>query len=108
MTDISNFEATSAAPVLEHDAQWVGAYRLYFNSSEESPRVWSVDDGCIKNEIKVEEVYIYTSAASRFVPGDVQPKAWLEGFGHIVISGGVAIIEDKSLPVVRNPKQQPL
>ena len=85
---------------LRGDVMWRGTYRVYFNTKEAAPEVWSIDDGNIENEILVQEVYIYTPCATRFVPSETQPIAWLEGFGTVIVGDGVAIIEDRDMPVV--------
>lgn len=83
------------------DVMWTGRYRVYFNAREEAPRVWSIDDGDPKTEVKVEEIYIYTSAFSKFDANSLEPKAWFEGFGTVIVADGVAIVEEKNTPTVR-------
>jgi hypothetical protein len=95
-------EVLTVTEPVEREADWTGSYRLYFNAKEEHPKVWSIDDGDPTHEIKVEEVYLYTNAATRFVPSETQPIAWLEGYGRVVVAAGVAIIDDTSVPVVKS------
>jgi hypothetical protein len=84
---------------------WIGSYRVYFNSREDAPKVWSVDAGKGSEEHNVEEVYIYTNAATVFRADEKEPCAWLEGFGHVAIADGVAVIEDKANPIVVPPER---
>lgn len=62
---------------------WKGKCRIYFNSSQEAPYIWSVDNGTIDEERKVKQVIILCSGfrtMQRTENDPPQPKVWLEHY----------------------------
>lgn len=57
---------------------WIGSARVYFNSFEETPLVWSVDAGDSESEVKTPLVRIRNRVATMIGPQDVQPKCWIQ------------------------------
>ncbi len=60
---------------------WKGKCRLYFNSSDEVPFIWSLDDGDIENEYKGISVHIHLpgfKTAQRKEDDIAKPKVGLE------------------------------
>ncbi len=62
-------------------------WRVYFNSSEEWPLVWSVDEGTVATEYKYAKVTIQGEAVTRYNPNadnKTEPRAWVEVEGELV------------------------
>jgi hypothetical protein len=38
-----------------------GKFRVYWNRAQDFPKVWSIDDGNISNEVNVERVFFIVS-----------------------------------------------
>jgi hypothetical protein len=71
------------------------SYRVYFNRCEDTPQVWSVDEGTTDTEINVRAVFLGNRVESGQDLSAVypEPKAWMVVHGDLVINGGVAVIE---------------
>jgi hypothetical protein len=60
--------------------------RLYFNAKADAPLCWSVDEGDISSEKNVKEIHVLIPMVTVFAGEDSpQPRAWLEGWGKILI-----------------------
>ena len=77
--------------------QFRGPFRIYFNRSEDVPFVWSVDQGDVSTESKVQQVSVFgVNLLSDFrgtADNEHEPRAWVHGVGLVTIDGGNAVIE---------------
>lgn len=76
---------------------YTGAFRVYFNSKADAPRVWCLSSLDRKWEVSVAELHFigHVIDVSRYVPGQPGqgPTAWFEGRGVVAIDeNGVAVI----------------
>lgn len=60
---------------------WRGRCRCYFNTTEEFPKIWAIDDGDSANEYKVVDIHILipgfrTNIRLENMPA--QPKVWFD------------------------------
>lgn len=78
-----------------------GIFRIYFNRHQAAPLVWCVaamSGNAMCWEIAVEHVVLRAPARTAFVPklekdeDDGKPSAYLETYGELVITGGIATV----------------
>lgn len=72
-------------------------YRIYFNTSDEAPFVWSLDEGTPETEQVVMAVIILppvvtTTHYSGEKRNPYTPTAWLECEGHLEIKNDIAYL----------------
>jgi hypothetical protein len=60
---------------------WRGRCRVYFNTSDEAPNIWSIDNGTVEEEYKVVSIKFLVGnfrTVERIDADPAQPKVWLE------------------------------
>jgi len=74
---------------------WRGHFRVFFNTFEDAPLYWCLDDGTQDWQLLVKRIAIRPEVT---LTDDVKdqgwpwPKAWFEGEGEVTITNGVAVI----------------
>jgi hypothetical protein len=66
---------------------WRGYTRLYFNSVQAAPFIWSLDDGNIEHEVTVRDVQRYVggfTTQQRTPDMPAQPRVWIEVLDCVV------------------------
>jgi hypothetical protein len=74
--------------------------RVYFNRRDESPLIWSVDDGDQANEVNVAQVVFEGTSSLKYIGGGKSkdtPVAWIKMYQariHKTISSSTLFIEN--------------
>jgi hypothetical protein len=88
---------------------WTGVCRIYFNTFEDAPFFWSVDNGDRTTEIKCPRVVMAGSFETVVVPEQqLQPRAWLPFKRASVYkqNDGVVVVIDWTPAALRNQELQ--
>lgn len=83
--------------------RWSGRFRIYWNSKDEAPLWWSIDQGDVSPKVKVTTVTIQCAVRTHIWMGadnTEEPRGWLEGIGEVrVYDNGAALIMGTGLHI---------